>query len=295
MTRTAVLGGMVTVLVVPMGGLGNLLFQVAAGRELASRRGSDLRVAPVASRREREQRPALWDALGEEVPEASAALLRRVQRAGRSRVRAMGVARLEQRASQAFDPPAATAPTAPVVVLQGYFQHPGYFGGQPEALAPGIRAWAQATVGGSRSDVVVHLRRGDYLPRGWQLPLAYYERAVSELAEALPGPRTARVVGDDRLAAEGLSARLTAVVPRWAFEVAPERSLAADFGLLATADHLVLSNSTFAWWAAVVGDADPARPADRRVLAPAAWLGTRAHALLRPTWTQLPEGDPGLA
>lgn len=283
-----------TVVVALFGGLGNLLFQVAAGRELAARRGTELLVLPPATRREREQRPVLWDALGQRIPEAPPPVVGRLARAERRRSRGRRVAVIAQKGSQAHLPPDAVDPTAELVLLRGLFQHPGYFGSQPEAIGDALRTWTDGAVAGPPPDVVLHLRRGDYIPRGWELPVDYYVGAVRSLAAVGPPPASVRVVGDDRLAAEGLAARLAAVVPDWPVEVEPPRSLVGDFGVLATARHLVMSNSTFAWWAAVVGDTAPGRLPDRRVVVPADWIGTGGHVLIRPRWTPLGEdGVPG--
>ena len=275
-----------TVVVAPSGGLGNMLFQVAAGRELAASRGADLCVLPPSDRRDRERRPSLWAALGAEVPEAPAAVVSRIGRSagwfGRRRIH-----RIDQKASRAFDPPRAIPTSASVVVLRGYFQHRGYFGEQPASMSGPLRSWSSsddARVPG----LVIHLRRGDYLPRGWQLPVSYYVRAVRVAIETAGSPGSAVVVGDDRLAAEGLAGRLAHEFDDWEFRVAPEQSLAADFGLLVAARCLVMSNSTFAWWGAVAGDAGGGPAAPRRIIAPAAWLGDGAEGLLPERWTRLP-------
>lgn len=272
------------------GGLGNLLFQVAAGRELAARRGSELLVLPPATRRDRERRPVLWDALGDGIPEAPPSVVGRLARAERRRFGGRRVAVVGQKGSQAFQPPEAVDPTAELVLLRGLFQHPGYYGAQPESIGDSLRAWTDGAVSEPPPDVVLHLRRGDYLIRGWELPVDYYVGAVRHLATVDPPPATVRLVGDDRLAAEGLAARLAAVFPDWPVEVEPQRSLTGDFAVLAAARHLVMSNSTFAWWAAIVGDTAPDRLADRRVVAPAAWIGTGRHELLRAGWTALGGG-----
>lgn len=282
-----------TVVVALTGGLGNLLFQVAAGRRLAARRDADLLVLPPASAREATARPLLWEALGHQIPEAMPGLVRRLS-SGRSWSRWGGqVSELRQKASQAFRPP-GEAPLGGMIVLRGYFQHPGFLGVEVESVAELLRPWAVASRQAPPADLALHVRRGDYVARGWALPPDYYLRAVTHVTERLGRACRVVIVGDDRLAAEGLAARLVAHDRSGSdFTVEPASGVAADFAALAAARHLVMSNSTFCWWAAVVGDTSPALDSDRIVVAPDAWLGTREHALRRPDWDQLPAGALG--
>jgi hypothetical protein len=78
------------------------------------------------------------------------------------------------------------------------------------------------------------------------------------------------------------------------FEQEPTHSDLDSFLMLATAQHVVMSNSTFVWWAAVIGDQLRSEP--RTVVCPKPWMPARATAslpvdrldLARPNWTLQP-------
>ena len=58
-----------------------------------------------------------------------------------------------------------------------------------------------------------------------------------------------------------------------------------DFWLIARANNVVMSNSTFCWWATRVGDRFHSSAGHHRtVFAPAGWIGGAGRVILEPTW-----------
>lgn len=263
------------------GGLGNQLFQYAAGRRLAQRRQAELVLdlgwyertprrdtprdyelahypiqARIASGTEK-----LWCRLHE------GPVLRRLDRLPRRW-------RHRREKGFAFDPAVLELPND--VYLDGYWQSYRYFddiaaliqseltplapmGPRDEELAGRIRA---------TNSVAVHIRRGDYVTnaaasRAHGLCSAeYYDRALSRIAAAVD-PHFF-VFSDD---------------PAWArssmkfpgpFEVidhnGPERAF-QDLRLMAMCKHQITANSSFSWWGAWL-NANPAKI----VLTPAQWF-----------------------
>jgi hypothetical protein len=145
----------------------------------------------------------------------------------------------------------------------------------PAALQAGARAsLSQATSGApSASSAFVHVRRGDFLTfsafgqNDVALPEEYYRSAIAELARHL-GPLRLIFVSDDPAWVQDRFADFPA-------KMIVSTSAAADLALMAECHAGILSNSTFALAAAILGQA-------RLLIAPRYWLGFRAAVWLQP-------------
>lgn len=293
------------------GGLGNQLFQYAAGRALADRLGRPLAadlswfesVPPDST-----PRVPMLQHLRVELPAADPAVLalprRREPRRWWQRLRLRplphGVAQLYvEREPFRFDPRLQHTPArAGVIVLQGYWQSFRYLEPIRGRLldevrprhAPGasLRDVA-AAIDAAAEPVMLHVRRGDYVgPTSASavhgaLPLRYYERALHALGGRVRRP-TLFVFSDD---------------PRWVrhhlptpFEtvwVGPEdghdagpASVVHELDLMRRCRHHVIANSSLSWWGAWLGTHAP-----RTVVAPSVWLHSRRvdlRDLMPPDW-----------
>lgn len=276
------------------GGVGNQLFQYAAGLALASERRVPIQVVRgrlIASRAldatNMLEVPAqslttyerflcgLPGGSFARMPPVPARMLKSAARR-RSRYRV-----IHQDLMQMADPRVDIDEGARYVHLRGLFQHPSYY----ESVLPDVVSRIVDKLG-PRFDreagdgvVAMHFRRGDYVLHGYDLPLSFQEEALSIVVERCTVSRIL-VMSDDhdfaRLAAEhfergGIAATVVGGDPA--------RSELDDFCALASAQHLVMSNSTFAWWAAMVGD--HLRPGDDRVVVcPTPWMPLRAAATI---------------
>lgn len=140
----------------------------------------------------------------------------------------------------------------------GYWQRLSY----AEAIIPLLRtglALAPQIADKDRPAIArVHVRRGDYAGNPWELPAEWYRRALDEVC----------LVGGDDVKTEVVTNE-----PEWCrrnldfgrpYRVLPTGSALDDMRSLAVSDFLVLSRSTFSWWAAAVSDAT--------VIAPNPWF-----------------------
>lgn len=129
----------------------------------------------------------------------------------------------------------------------GYWQSLDYFEEASDAVWSDLTCWLDSTTAASASYCAVHVRRGDYVTDvgaatvlGAQ-PREYYENAISFMKQR--GHTKFIVFTDDRawvkqnLLATGVS-------------LAPVDSAMGDFLGLARASGLIMSNSSFSWWAA---------------------------------------------
>lgn len=277
-----------------IGGLGNQMFQYAAGKALAERHGVPL-VLDVSGFRNYALRPFLLNRL--QVPEATTEAPSSAPAAKtsdcfsrslwRQRVdRMLGLAGLPKPAMRSdeyrephfhFDPAFETL--GPQVALFGYFQSERYFA----SIAEGLRNWfapreplgdaaaaALTRIERSRLPISVHVRRGDYLKPGTTefhgiLDEPYYCEALGRLEEEIGRDAELFVFSDDAAAAEQVlnfvpTSRLVHV------RGDPERPW-EDMALMARCRHHIIANSSFSWWGAWLN-----RSPDKVVIAPRAWF-----------------------
>jgi hypothetical protein len=140
----------------------------------------------------------------------------------------------------------------------------------------------------------IQVRRGDYSNRHVALmhpppPPSYYAEAVGRLAER-HGIATAILCSDDldwskrniELPVEQVIYR-NSKVEEW-----------EDLFLLARCAHVVISNSSFGWWSAWLGESS-----DRQVICPEYWFGPRGKSFTHPgidEWEYLSyENSDGIA
>jgi hypothetical protein len=261
-----------------VGGLGNQLFQYAAGRSLALRHDTELVLdlsilnGPqelLASRRGYELGCFAIDAQladgvrsWESLP-GNAGVRQRVRRA-----RAEFTV-LRQRGF-AFQPAFFDAPDD--TLLAGFWQSEAYFADHAAAIrrelvlaGPGLPEVAHD------SSVSVHVRRGDYADDPTTnrvhglLPPAYFRTALDEVARRMDAAPDVHVFSDD---------------PAWCrehldlgapFSVVDTGSARADLRTMSACRHHVVANSSFSWWGAWL---DP-RP-DAIVVAPKQWIADPA-------------------
>ena len=291
--------------------MGNQLFQFAAGYALARRLDVPLRcdggwtpqpvLGPCLGDRWVAATPRqLWSCGSLRTPP----LLAQASRARRLGSRLVGrtLGRLPRRFevdTPSYYDSAFERLTSPTYLL-GYFQHQGYWADVIDPIAAMVCDELSIADQPSGSTVGIHIRRGDYLAEGWALGPAYYRHALDAMVAQVVEP-VFRVIGADAAFVVGLTRQLEAD----GYQVDQDQGPAghpdptiADLIRLAECDHLVTSNSSFAWWGGALGD-HVHRGRRRLVVLPAVWPNNEeaAETLRRPDWVAVVAADdrPGAA
>lgn len=262
------------------GGLGNQLFEYAAGLHLARKRNATLRLRHAdepgislfdifPDARSLQAPPTLtrrFVAPGPGTP-ASAFAKHLIGRVPGYR-RWYGVLR-----QSGVEVPRVEQASGRHVLLVGWFIAPQWYSSVLPDVAGQLLARLQdhPNLALASEATVVSFRRGDFVRWGWALDTAYYERALAVLDAHGPSTGPFYVVGDDDMfldfAVDWLRARgrNASRPPR-----ASGSAALADLALLAGANRVIASNSTFCWWGLAAGDA--AGRAGRAVVVPDPWV-----------------------
>jgi len=274
--------------IVLRGGLGNQLFQYAAARALSLRSGTETRIITTL----------LNSDFGEDVSERDLHLhnfdikaetygssaLSRAQRLyyraerktgavlGRLAADVLGVYTEQERFG--CDPNFGTIPGN--LRLYGYWQSERYFRDHSDLIRAELtlssdmndenRRWHDR-ITDARS-LSVHVRRGDYINLGLDLPPEYYRAALTQVSDR--GISDVFFFSDDigwvRENADRLVPERMDVAAHFVdcnSEVGPHE----DLRLMRACDHHVIANSTFSWWGAWLDESDEAL-----TVSPAYWF-----------------------
>lgn len=285
------------------GGLGNQLFQYAAGRRLALVHGRPL----VLDQQWYAQVPAgstprsvllselrivasFANSAGDPASLADGARGLWARIAGPVKVR-------REKKTFRYDPKVARLPGGRSLYLDGYWQSPRYFQDVRQQLLEEIQprrelhphyAGLSRQIASSNA-VMLHIRRGDYvhLPNASAthgvLPMAYYERALAHL-QSRQREFTVFVFSDDIAWARE---NLKCPQPTVFVDSAPgEDAVIDELMLMSRCRHQIIANSSLSWWAAWLNRHD-----DKVVTAPARWLAAEPldlSDLIPADWDVLP-------
>ena len=181
-------------------------------------------------------------------------------------------------------------------ILDGFFQNERYFRHRADDVVDALRPpddRALVTIADldtrrcGRPLAAVVLRAGsDYVAYGWALRFDWYRAAVRRLASSV-GDVHLVVTSDVPLAAEAAAEALSDLAPASAITgLAPVDQL----HVLRQCDHAVIANSTFAWWAAWLGDHRDGFDGRRVVVAPDPWIHPDDE-IVPDRWIRLPRVD----
>lgn len=267
------------------GGLGNQLFQYAAGRSLADRLGCELAL-DLRGLAENGDRPFQLNLYriraGVATPQMLASLPGwRSSRVGRMR------SSLSQRLpsmfsypvfwprSFAFDP--RFERISRPVYLVGYWQSEKYFAWNRQHLLQDIQLISPLPTTTPWLDQIrntcslaLHVRRGDYVTNAAATQfhglcdLSYYEAAVQEMKNKFPDVHVF-VFSDDP---DWVRANLRLDVPTYYVDSNPGE---VDLELMRYCRHHVVANSSFSWWSAWLSES-----AGQTVYAPRRWFADAA-------------------
>jgi len=275
------------------GRTGNILFQYALGRVLAEKHGVPLALG--ASWYNREgwaevlhflKLPIRAQVTRGGVPGSIASrALRKVTRKHYWEYLGLPVLR-ENDLDHSFDPRFPDAPAD--CVISGYFQTPRYFVSMADELRLEINQLLAQSVGldsgrdaratvarASRppaifqkltqpNSIAVHVRRGDYLriPVFQVCDADYYRKSMNEMRARVPDARFFIFSDDPAWCRTEFCDPDTEVIDSGEAATNPLH----DLHLMSLADHHIIANSSYSWWAAWLGD----KP-DQQVIMPERW------------------------
>ena len=169
--------------------------------------------------------------------------------------------------------------------LTGYFQHPSWFAESKDLVLKKLDSNLKIVKNESPDNLTsIHLRRSDYVRLGWDLPLSYYEKVIASDAKIKEGP--VAIFSDDRLVSTLFEDRLlTAGIDVYKHEKMASQSALHDFVTISHSSRIVMSNSTFSWWAASLASyCDPLV----KIYCPSTWLPIPgSEILIDPSWMQV--------
>ncbi|MFZ1685797.1 MAG: alpha-1,2-fucosyltransferase [Flavobacteriales bacterium] len=285
------------------GGLGNQMFQYAAGQALAQHLGVPLLLD--TGRLEARPKGMSWTARGYALevfnidtelvsPEllthfggdaSDEPWLRIMHKVGL----VTRESRLLER-SKLYDPDFFSQ--EPPVLLDGYWQCERYFATIATELRqrifvprsePSANNQARADLMGRHNAASIHVRRGDYVTNSEAAryhgvcPPEYYRSAADELVRA-HGVDHFFVFSDD---ADWVRANLQLPYPTTVNDHNPGDQSHWDLWLMRHCKHHIIANSSFSWWGAWLSE-----PAGRTVIAPRNWFADPAiqHDILPIEW-----------
>lgn len=279
------------ILVREMGGLGNQLFQYAAGLYYSTRYRVPLVVAADPDPHAASAgypRPFQLSMFQIQAPMRPATQIERILLTTNRRFQYMaaglrgllGVRLFEEPEPYRFCPELPAKKRARRVYLRAYWQAAGYASAVESRLREelviksppsGKNLETLNRIAESPCPVSVHIRRGDYKlgPRDLTLPLRYYEEALNVLSQRFSSPELFVFSDDIEFARQNLCLK----APIHFVGHNDEFNAFEDLRLMAACRHHIIANSTFSWWGAWL---DPR--ADKLVLAPRHWRGyTPSH------------------
>jgi len=285
-----------------VGGLGNQMFQYAAGLRLASARNTELKLDLSAFDEQTMQTPRSYElgafAVTAELasPEEVAALVkgsgrllgRLATRWSRDRFSSRAVERAFH-----FDPGVLSLSDG--VVLRGYWQSERYFSDVADRVRREF-CWKREPTGTNAAmiadiarcnSVSLHIRRGDYLtnPDAREMhgvcSVDYYQRAVAHIVDRVSDPTFFLFSDEPDWVRENLELRASV---RLVDHNGPDAG-SEDLRLMSRCSHHIVANSTFSWWGAWLNP-NP----EKIVIAPKQWFADDSidtSDLLPASWVRL--------
>ncbi|KAA3521148.1 alpha-1,2-fucosyltransferase [Agrobacterium rosae] len=268
-----------------VGGLGNQMFQYAAGRALSLASGQPLKLDLTEMNRDRLRALQLdqFNIKGDIASLDEVPARQRNSVFGRIVTSVKNRSRVPQRVEKSaqFDP--AILLIREPVHLSGYWQTEKYFADYADiiradfSLKQPYSAERQKTltlIAEAQSAVSVHVRRGDYVTNPTANSIhgtcepEWYAAAMQNIASKIKDATFFVFSDDPQWARQNLATigKMTFIEPQ------SDGRDGEDMHLMAACHSHIIANSTFSWWGAWLNPR-----ADKRVIAPARWFRSQAH------------------
>jgi len=176
--------------------------------------------------------------------------------------------------------------------VKGYFQDPHLvalvWGKLVDKFSQHAR-WSSLLAAPNKNLICVHIRRGDYknLDGHGVLPASYYERCLRAVRE-LDSHDTKIVVISDEPDEALEMLRALEVSKGFELTVGETASEWSDFSTLCTSRIVIAANSSFSWWGATIAASKGAE-----VFGPSPWFRDEVSVLDSSPWTIIPSGFVG--
>jgi hypothetical protein len=179
-------------------------------------------------------------------------------------------------------------------IISGYWQGPQFFARHDKKIRETFQFpevpthWRMRAQDADRPTVAIHVRRGDYVSDAVaaQHHLVcgpdWYRRAWAHMQACVPNAQ-ALVFSDDP---QWVRDELKLPGQVHVFDSDPERPDWCDMAEMSRCQHFIISNSSYSWWAAYLGET-----AQSRVMAPHHWFRgreTRSLQICPSRWELLP-------
>lgn len=262
------------------GGLGNQLFQYAAGRALALKLGYSLELdlSWFSGRKDREYALDVFSIFAEKrvgldfLPEKIQHLASRISR--RFLKKRMGV-NIFREPYFHFHPAFNEIYTP--VFLEGYWQSEKYFNRFDSDIrkdlnfkdAPPHKCQSILEHISTTDSICLHIRRGDYISdlaasqTYESCSLSYYQEGVSQLITSLNNPHC-YIFSDD---CEWVKKNIRLHTPYTVVDINSTKEAHWDLLLMSSCEHFIIANSSLSWWGAWLGTSN-----NKRVIAPKKWF-----------------------
>ena len=258
------------------GGLGNQLFQYAAGKALANRLGSSFSIDTEFYLKANSNRKLKLPDIGINATTNNYSKTRRISNKITHQLLPSSINRsinyINEPADYAYH--AFSCDSAQHVYLDGYWQSEKYFLDiRHELIAEidlsKIETAADAVAFPSENTVAIHVRRGDFInsKSSQALSIDYVQRAMREFGNNVDFMFFSDDINwcKDNFNGDNLS-------------FANNQSDLQDLKQMSEAAHNIIANSTFSWWSAWLNKNE-----NQRVIAPQPWTNENTHKDILPT------------
>ncbi len=263
------------------GGLGNQLFQYAAGRSLSIRYQTPLKL-DISSYENSDKRSFKLEHFNIHAKIATQSDIQQFYRPRnilRGVLKRLGVIpttkKIYEQREFVFDERLFNQ-SAKNIYLKGYWQNETYFEDIHHVIHEELQVnsplskstQASLTDIFNHESVSIHIRRGDYASeistnqKHGLLPLDYYENAIQWISTCITNPKFYVFSDDGEWVKDNLS-----LPNNVEYMINSERTDIDDFRLLSACKHHIIANSTFSWWGAWLSQ-NP----DKIIVAPKQWL-----------------------
>lgn len=128
----------------------------------------------------------------------------------------------------------------------------------------------------SCNSVSLHVRRGDYVKLGWQLPMDYYDRALKRMKELIGENMVVYVFSDDMYFVKNYF-RTNNLDKKYLckyVEYESDNYVCDDMYIMSKCKHNITANSSYSWWAAYLNCGK-----DKQVISPVIGMWKREFYL----------------